>query len=49
MLLRAVGVQEFALDVADDIAVPAHDKARLRRHLGHDGGLQVFQIGRAHV
>ena len=45
MLLRAVGVQEFALDVADDIAVPAHDKARLRRHLGHDGGLQVFPVG----
>ena len=44
MLLCAVGIQEFAREVDDLLAVERHDKARICLHLGHNGGLKVFFI-----
>ena len=46
VLFRAVGVQKFARDIADDFVIPAHDKARRFCDDRHYRGFKVLGIGK---
>ena len=41
---RAIGIQEFALDVHDGFSIPMHDQTGLSGHRRHSGGFNVLAL-----